>query len=494
MRIDLGQMGTFAATHSYVMEHAIPDSAAFSGQPAGAPLVVDPDLIRKYGGNGPRYTSYPTADRFVEAFDAAAYAYWLAHRDFGGTGRPLGLYVHVPFCDTLCFYCACNKVAAKDRARGTKYVDYLIREADLVLASLRGKRRVAKMHWGGGTPTFLADDDAARLVTRLRQAFDFDTQGEYAIEIDPRRVTAARIAFFASLGFNRLSVGVQDFDPAVQRAVNRIQSLEETRAVIDAGRKHGFRSINMDLILGLPKQTLEGFSATLDRVIECDPDRIALYSYAHLPAAFRPQQRIVEADLPRPEQKLAIMTYAIERLGEAGYVHIGMDHFAKPGDELAVAQRQGRLIRDFQGYSSGGDCDLIGLGVSSIGKVGPAYCQNVRGLDDYYAEIDSGRLPILRGMELAPDDLARRAVIQALACHFSLSKESISIAHLIDFDQYFARELADLAELEDDGLVVLEGDWIHVTPRGRLLVRAVCMVFDRYLRAKEQRAVYSRVM
>ncbi|HET6264544.1 MAG TPA: oxygen-independent coproporphyrinogen III oxidase, partial [Usitatibacter sp.] len=305
------------------MEHATQD-----------PLVVDPDLLRKYGGNGPRYTSYPTADRFVEAFDASAYGYWLAHRDVGGYRRPLGLYVHVPFCDTLCFYCACNKIAAKDRARGTKYVDYLIREADLVMASLRGSRRVSKMHWGGGTPTFLADDDAARLVTRLRHSFDFDAQGEYAIEIDPRRVTAQRIAFFASLGFNRLSVGVQDFDPAVQRAVNRVQSLEETRAVIDSGRKHGFRSINIDLILGLPKQTLEGFGTTLDRVIECDPDRIALYSYAHLPAMFRPQQRIVEADLPRPEQKLAIMTYAIERLGEAGYVHIGMDHFAKPDDEL----------------------------------------------------------------------------------------------------------------------------------------------------------------
>jgi oxygen-independent coproporphyrinogen-3 oxidase len=467
---------------------------ALSGIPVEAPLVVDPDLIRKYGGNGPRYTSYPTADRFVEDFDATAYAYWLAHRDFGGYRRPLGLYVHVPFCDTLCFYCACNKIAAKDRARGTKYVDYVMREADMVLEHLRGSRRVAKMHWGGGTPTFLADDDAARLVTKLRTTFDFDTHGEYAIEIDPRRADAARIAFFASLGFNRLSIGVQDFAPEVQRAVNRIQSLEQTRAIIDAGRKHGFRSINMDLILGLPKQTLEGFGTTLERVIECSPDRIALYSYAHLPRAFRPQQRINEADLPRPEVKLTIMTTAIERLGEAGYVHIGMDHFAKPDDELAVAQRQGRLIRDFQGYSSGGDCDLVGLGVSSIGKVGPAYCQNVRGLDEYYGAIDQGTLPILRGVELTPDDLVRRAVIQAIACHFSLSKESISIAHLVDFDTYFARELEDLKQLEADGLVEVDRDWIHVTPRGRLLVRAVCMVFDKYLRAKEQRAVYSRVM
>ena len=461
---------------------------------AEAPLVVDPELIRKYGGNGPRYTSYPTADRFVEAFDAATHAYWLANRDIGGFKRPLGLYVHVPFCDTLCFYCACNKIAAKDRARGAKYVDYVAREIDLVSAALEGGRRVAKMHWGGGTPTFLADADAARLVEKARARFDFDPHGEYAIEIDPRRADAARIAFLGSLGFNRMSVGVQDFDPSVQRAVNRVQSVEETRAVIDAGRRNGFRSVNVDLILGLPKQTREGFSATLERVIEIDPDRIALYSYAHLPAAFKPQQRIHEADLPAPATKVALMTLAIERLGEAGYVHVGMDHFAKPGDELAVAQRHGRLVRDFQGYSSGGDCDLLGFGVSAIGKIGPAYVQNVKSLEEYYARLDGGELATWRGMELSPDDLARRAVIQALACHFSVSKESISIAHLLEFDRYFAAELRALGPLVADGLVELERDWIHVTPRGRLLVRAICMVFDRYLREREQRAHYSRVI
>jgi oxygen-independent coproporphyrinogen-3 oxidase len=461
---------------------------------AASSVVIDPDLIRKYGGNGPRYTSYPTADRFVEAFDAAAYRHWLANRNIGGFKRPLGLYVHVPFCDTLCFYCACNKIAAKDRARGTKYVDHLMREVDLVAEAVQGGRKVAKMHWGGGTPTFLAEEDCARLVTKLRDAFEFESNGEYAIEIDPRRADADRIAFLASLGFNRLSVGVQDFDPEVQRAVNRIQTLGQTRAVIDAGRAHGFRSINMDLIFGLPRQTVAGFGRTLEQVIDCDPDRIALYSYAHLPAMFKPQRRILEADLPQPEVKLELMTRAIERLGEAGYVHIGMDHFAKPNDELAVAQRQGRLIRDFQGYSSGGECDLIGLGVSAIGKVGPTYCQNVKGLDDYYEILEAGELPILRGMQLSADDLMRRAVIQALACHFTLSKEAISIAHLVDFDRYFAAEMRDLERLADDGLVELEDDWIQVTPRGRLLVRAVCMVFDRYLRDAEQRAQYSRVM
>ena len=457
-------------------------------------LVVDEELLRKHGGAGPRYTSYPTADRFVEGFDAAAYRHWLGQRDIGGFKRPLGLYVHVPFCDTLCFYCACNKIAAKDRAKGTRYVDHLLREVELVSGALSGGRRVAKMHWGGGTPTFLAENDAARLVAKLRGEFDFDPAGEYAIEIDPRRAGPERIAFLASLGFNRMSIGVQDFDPAVQRAVNRVQSLEQTRAVIDAGRTHGFRSINLDLIFGLPKQTLEGFAATLDRVIECDPDRVALYSYAHLPSMFAPQRRIVSADLPAPAAKLTLMTMAIERLGEAGYVHIGMDHFAKPDDELAVAQRNGRLIRDFQGYSSGGECDLLGFGVSSIGTVGPTYVQNAKGLQDYYDRVAAGELPVLRGLELTADDLARRAVIQALACHFTVSKESISIAHLIEFDAYFGPEMRDLERLAADGMVELEDDWIHVTPRGRLLVRAVCMVFDKYLRRSEERTRYSRVM
>ena len=459
-----------------------------------APLEIDTGLLRRYGGNGPRYTSYPTADRFVEAFDASAYRHWLARRQVGGFTRPLGLYVHVPFCDTLCFYCACNKIATRDRAKARRYVDGLEREIDLLDAALVGSRRVSKMHWGGGTPTFLPDEDAARLVAKLRATFDFDPQGEYAIEIDPRRAGPERIAFLAAQGFNRMSIGVQDFDPVVQLAVNRVQSVEETRAVVDAGRRHGFRSINMDLIFGLPKQTLAGFATTLDRVIECSPDRVALYSYAHLPALFKPQRRIVEDELPEPEVKLELMRHAMERLGEAGYLHIGMDHFARPGDELAVAQRQGRLVRDFQGYSAGGDCDIAALGVSAISKMGPTYSQNVRGLDDYYAALERGELPVLRGIELTADDLVRRAVIQALACHFTLSKEAISIAYLVDFDTYFAAELADLARLEDDGLIEMDGEWIHVTPRGRLLVRSVCMVFDKYLRAVESRARYSRVM
>jgi oxygen-independent coproporphyrinogen III oxidase len=458
-----------------------------------ASLPIDTGLVRKYGGNGPRYTSYPTADRFVESFDAAAYRHWLANRSIGGLTRPLGLYVHVPFCDTLCFYCACNKIATKDKARSTRYVDYLLKEIDMVADAIKG-REVCKMHWGGGTPTFLSEEDSARLVAKMRERFKFQKDGEYAIEIDPRRAGPDRIAFLAKLGFNRLSIGVQDFDESVQKAVNRIQTVEQTRAVIDAGRAHGFKSINMDLIYGLPRQTLEGFAATLERVIECDPDRIALYSYAHLPSMFKPQRRIVEAELPSGELKLALMTLAIRRMEAAGYVYIGMDHFAKPTDELAVAQRQGRLTRDFQGYSVGGDCDIVGFGVSAIGKVGPTYVQNQKVLDKYYEGLDQGELPVLRGFQLTADDLVRRAVIQALACQYHVAKESISLAYLIDFDKYFATEMKDLERLVEDGLVEIDDEWIHVTEKGRLLVRAVCMVFDKYLRVVEKRAQYSRVM
>lgn len=456
--------------------------------------VIDADLVRKYGGNGPRYTSYPTADRFVEAFDADACRHWLAHRRIGGFARPLGLYIHVPFCDTLCFYCACNKIATRDHTKAQKYVGYLEREMTLVAASLGSDRRVSRMHWGGGTPTFLGDELSTRLMAAIRSSFDLDPNGEYAIEIDPRRVDAARIATLGRLGFNRMSVGVQDFDIDVQRAVNRVQGFDQTKEAIDAARANGFKSVNLDLIYGLPKQTLAGFERTLEQVLQCDPDRIALYSYAHLPSVFKPQRRILGADLPSPDVRLGLMLNAIRRLGDAGYVYIGMDHFAKPGDELAVAQAQGRLTRDFQGYSTGGDSDLVGLGVSSIGKLGPSYYQNAKTLDDYYGLIDRGELPVLRGIELKADDVVRRAVIQSLACQFMVSKESIAIAHLIDFDKYFAPELRELERLAADGLVELEGDWILVTPAGRLLVRAVCAVFDRYLRETQERSRYSRVV
>jgi oxygen-independent coproporphyrinogen-3 oxidase len=457
-------------------------------------LIIDADLIRRYGGNGPRYTSYPTADRFVEAFDAEAYAQWLKNRNVGGFARPLGLYVHLPFCGTICYYCACNKIVTKDHGRSAKYLKYLQREIRLLAERLGEDRAVSQMHWGGGTPTFLADAELAELMRMLHSEFDFAAGGEYAIEVDPRTVTPERVELLARLGFNRISLGVQDFNPEVQRAIHRIQGFEETRAVIGAARAHGFRSVNVDLIYGLPKQTLEGFERTLGLVTGCSPDRVALYSYAHLPAQFKPQRRIAEADMPAPETKLRLLTAAIERLESEGYTYIGMDHFAKPDDDLALAQRQGRLTRNFQGYSSSGDSDILGLGVSAIGTVGPAYAQNFRTLDEYYATLDHGVLPVMRGIELNADDLLRRAVIQALACHFEVSKEAISIAHLVEFDRVFALEMEDLKRMEQESLVTLNDEWISVTPRGRLIVRAVCMVFDRYLRAGRARASYSKVI
>jgi oxygen-independent coproporphyrinogen-3 oxidase len=460
----------------------------------GSDLVVDAALIRKYGGSGPRYTSYPTADRFVEAFNAEAYGHWLENRNVGRVVRPLALYVHLPFCDTICYYCACNKIITKDHGRSAKYLKHLGREIGLVAARLGEDRAVSQMHWGGGTPTFLSEAELAELIGMIRAEFRLDPAGEYAIEIDPRKVGPEKIALLARLGFNRLSLGVQDVDPEVQKAVHRIQSIDETRQVVLAARSNGFRSVNMDLIYGLPKQTPESFARTLDAVVALDPDRIALYSYAHLPTVFKPQRRIADADLPAPEAKLDILVRSIERLRGAGYVYIGMDHFARPGDDLAVAQRQGRLTRNFQGYSSTGDSDIIGLGVSAIGKLGPVYVQNVKTLDEYYARLENGVLPVMRGIELTADDLARRAVIQALACHFEVSKEAISIAHLIDFDHYFAAELAELKEMEKESLVALDDEWITVTPRGRLLVRAVCSVFDRHLRSDRGRASYSKLI
>src|SRR5262252_291635 len=361
---------------------------------APSDLVFDPELIRKYGGSGPRYTSYPTADRFVEAFNAAAYAHWLENRNVGGVVRPLALYVHLPFCDTICYYCACNKIITKDHGRSAKYLKHLEREIALVAARLGEDRAVSQMHWGGGSPTFLSEPELAELIGMIRAEFRLDPAGEYAIEVDPRKVGEEKIALLARLGFNRLSLGVQDIDPEVQKAVHRIQSVDETRQVVVAARRNGFKSVNMDLIYGLPKQTPESFSRTLEAVVALDPDRIALYAYAHLPAVFKPQRRILDADLPGGEARLALLAHAIDFLQSRGYVYIGMDHFARPGDDLPVAQRQGRLARSFQGYSSTGDADIAGLGVSAIGKLGAAYSQNVKDLDEYYLQLDGGRLPV----------------------------------------------------------------------------------------------------
>jgi oxygen-independent coproporphyrinogen-3 oxidase len=461
---------------------------------SAADLVLDLDLVRKYDTSGPRYTSYPTADRFHDGFFAQHYVDALHERNHVRPQQDLSLYVHLPFCNTICYYCACNKVITKDHGRSAKYIRYLGREIGAVGGLIEGKPKVMQLHWGGGTPTFLAPDEMSTLMAMLRGSFDVAADAEVSIEVDPRKVGAETIAFLAGLGFNRISVGIQDFDPAVQTAVNRIQSEEETLAVIDAARANGFVSVNADLIYGLPKQTVAGFSRTLDKVIDASPDRIALYSYAHVPHLFKPQRRIDLEAVPAPEAKLAILALAIDKLGAAGYAYIGMDHFAKPTDELAVAQRERKLHRNFQGYSTKPDCDLVAFGITAIGKIGGSYVQNVRTLDEYYDRLDASALPVLRGIGLDADDLVRRDVIQKLMCDFDLDFAAAEARHGIDFDRYFAPELAALRPLEEDGLVELSPRSMRVTPRGRLLVRTVAMQFDRHLREARESAKYSKVI
>ena len=457
-------------------------------------LVLEPDLLRRHDTSGPRYTSYPTADRFVEAFDEGAYRSWLSRRGIGGMARALSLYIHIPFCSNICFYCGCNKIITRDHGRSAKYLRHLAREAALVDEALGGDRRLSQLHLGGGTPTFLSPEELHQLMAMVRSHFRLDEQGEYSIEIDPRSAAPGTLMLLRALGFNRMSLGVQDFDPEVQKAVNRAQGEELTRAALEEGRAAGFRSINMDLIYGLPRQNVIEFNRTLEKVVALAPDRIALYSYAHLPQVFKPQRRIREEDLPAPESKLHMLSLAIRRFEEAGYTYIGMDHFARPDDELAVAQRQGRLHRNFQGYSTHADCDLVSLGITAIGSLGACYVQNVRNLDDYYDLLDQGRLPVLRGLELTAEDVLRRSLIQSLMCHGAVSIESLELAHLIDFWQHFSEEIDDLRPMISDGLVELDRDWLTVTARGRLLIRSVAMVFDQYLRTRQRTAGYSKVI
>jgi len=460
-------------------------------------FIFDPQILRRFDISGPRYTSYPTADRFVEAFDEKAYTSWLARRadsNVGGASRPLSLYVHIPFCNTICYYCGCNKIITKDHSRSAKYIEYLDKEFAMQAKALGGSRDVVQLHWGGGTPTFLSREETIQLMDLIRRHFNLLPNGEYSIEVDPRKVDRDNVRLLAEQGFNRMSVGVQDFEPEVQAAVNRIQSVEETKLVIDAAREFGFKSISVDLIYGLPKQNVVSFNRTLDEVIKLSPDRLSIYNYAHLPGHFKPQRRINENELPSADAKMQILQLAITRLTEAGYVFIGMDHFAKPDDELAVAQRQGRLHRNFQGYSTYAEADLLAFGVSSIGKVGPTYSQNFRTLEEYYAALDNNVLPIMRGLELTADDLLRRSIIQALMCHFELSIESIEIAHLIKFQDYFAAELDSLKEMEEAGLLEITDQWITVLPKGRMLVRVIAMAFDQYLRGDRERVKYSKVI
>ncbi|MDG4594893.1 MAG: oxygen-independent coproporphyrinogen III oxidase [Candidatus Contendobacter sp.] len=456
-------------------------------------IAFDPTLVRKYDKAGPRYTSYPTAVQFHDGFGEAKYREQALASN--ASGRPLSLYVHIPFCDTVCFYCACNKIVTKNRRHAAPYLDHLHREIALQGALFDRARPVTQLHWGGGTPTFISAEEMRELMRVTGEHFRLldDDSGEYSIEVDPRETDDHTVALLRELGFNRLSLGVQDFDPDVQKAVNRIQSREITLKAMEAARREGFKSISVDLIYGLPLQTVGSFARTVDDIIAQSPDRISVFNYAHLPDLFKTQRQIDASALPPSAVKLEILKTVIERLTGAGYVYIGMDHFAKPDDELALAQQAGTLYRNFQGYSTHADCDLIGLGATSIGMVSDSYSQNLKGLEDYYARIDEGRLAVFRGVRLDADDRLRRAVITDLICHFTLDFAAVERRFGIRFGDYFALELAELADMQADGLLALSETGIQVLPPGRLLIRNICMAFDRYLREQKQQR-FSKVI
>lgn len=457
-------------------------------------LTLAPELIAKYNQSGPRYTSYPTADRFNATFGEADYRQ--AAKRSNDRGGPLSLYFHIPFCNTVCFYCACNKVVTKDRSKAAPYLARLHKEIALQGELFAQGRVVDQLHWGGGTPTFISHDEMAELMRVTGEHFTLrtDDSGEYSIEIDPREASRDTISHLRWLGFNRISLGVQDIDPRVQKAVNRIQDIAETQAVIDAIRADGFHSLSLDLIYGLPHQTAASFGATLDRIIDIAPDRLSVFNYAHLPERFKPQRRINEADLPSAAEKLDILRMTGEKLAAAGYVYIGMDHFARPDDSLAVAQRQGNLYRNFQGYSTHADCDLVAMGVTAIGMVDDTYSQNTRDMDEYSAAIDAGHLPIVRGLRLSDDDRLRRAVITQLMCHFALYFTAVDLAWGVKSREYFATELVELQAMADDGLLTLDELGIKVLPAGRPLIRNICMVFDAWLREQRGTTRFSRVI
>jgi len=456
--------------------------------------VWDEALISRYDLAGPRYTSYPTAPQFHSEFGDQALRDAIAVSN--QRGNPLSLYVHIPFCSRVCYYCACNKIITADRSVAAPYLARVEQEMAMMAKLVDTARPVNQLHWGGGTPTYISDREKHQLMAATRRHFNLldNDEGEYAIEIHPGDTSVASIHCLRELGFNRLSMGIQDFDPLVQRAVNRFNSVAEVGALVTAARELGFRSISMDLIYGLPLQTRETFSRTLDAVIELAPDRLSIFNYAHMPHLFKTQKQMNPAQMPGPEEKLAILHLAIERMLAAGYVYIGMDHFARPGDELAVAQRQGKLQRNFQGYATHGDCDLLAFGVSAISAIGDTFSQNHKELVDYTSAVDGGALPLARGLALTPDDLLRAKVIESLICHFCLDFAAVEKQFGIRFRDHFATELAELSAMAEDGLVVLEPEGIRVTPPGRMLIRRICMVFDTWLRQAQAPQKFSRII
>jgi oxygen-independent coproporphyrinogen-3 oxidase len=457
---------------------------------------LTPELLTRFDVPGPRYTSYPTADRFVEAFSQADLhqALDLRNQGLGPQNRPLSIYVHIPFCESLCYYCACNKIITKHHEKAEPYLRYLAKEVELYTSSIGMGQSVSQLHLGGGTPTFLRNDELREWMSVLKRSFNFVAGGEYSVEVDPRTVNEERLALLFELGFNRLSFGVQDFDPEVQKAVHRIQPAAQVFDLMAAARKMGFESVNVDLIYGLPKQTPESFDRTLKQVNDLRPDRIALYAYAHLPERFKPQRRILAAELPVASSKIAMLSRSLDALMNAGYVYVGMDHFALPDDALAVAKRQGRLHRNFQGYSTQPDCDLIGLGVSAIGRMGGTYSQNAKTMEEYVDMLDNGQLPIVKGLALSRDDLIRRAWIMAIMCQGHVQYDAFNEAWLIDAKKYFASEISQLESLQTQGLVELSDGGLQVTPMGWFFVRGVAMVFDKYLQADRNRTRFSKII
>lgn len=466
----------------------------FSPVHGGLAWCFDAGVLQRHDRAGPRYTSYPTAPHFHDGFGEQQFAATLALSNT--QPRPLSLYVHVPFCSSPCFYCGCNRVITRDRSRGHSYVARVLAEADLLASHIDPQREVIQLHLGGGTPNFLSREAMIELVQGLRRRFTFSTSAarDFSIELDPRFIDRSDVAVLAELGFNRASLGVQDFDPQVQQAINRLQGVEQTLDILQACRDYGMRSVNVDLIYGLPGQSQEGFGRTLGQVLALRPDRLAVYGYAHLPHLFRAQRQIDTSQLPPPEQKLALLGLAVQALLQAGYQYIGMDHFALPEEDLSRAQRAGQLHRNFMGYTTHADTDLLGLGVSAISNVGRSYSQNPRDLPAWEAAVDAGHLPVWRGVELDADDVLRAQVIQQLMCHGEVDAAALCTAHGVDFEDYFADALPQLAQLQADGLADVIAGQIRATAAGRPLLRLLAMCFDRYLAQPAQPAQYSRAI
>ncbi len=452
-------------------------------------IIWDSHLIQKYNQSGPRYTSYPTALEFNESyqdedFKAAAARY---------PNKPLSLYVHIPFCHKLCYFCACNKIITRHQHKVDIYLDYLEKEIKYRSALFK-QRKITQIHWGGGTPTYLNEEQSLRLMAMLRKHFDVSDEAEISIEMDPREIELDMLDHLRAIGFNRISMGIQDFNKEVQKLVNREQDEEFIFALMKRAKELGFTSTNIDLIYGLPKQTVESFLFTLQKVIELNPDRMSVFNYAHLPSRFAAQIKIKDEMLPAPEIKLEILQKTIETLGQAGYKFIGMDHFAKPNDELAIAQDNGVLHRNFQGYTTQEDADLLGMGVSAISLLGDSYAQNHKELKQYYAEVEMRGIALHKGLTMTKDDCLRRDVIKALICNFKLDYATFEQQYNIEFKRYFAEDLDLLAPLAQDGLLAITDTGLTVSPQGRLLIRNICMCFDIYSRQQARRQQFSRII